>query len=125
MASKDNCTTGSKHDSMMHKGHATASQQCNMETSALSFSGNRRIVAWRAVETVIDAGAAWLMRDQLFASETKDAQDARRARILRLTRAMRRERALGCQGHWSYNPSRHLMLLQALRAEKLCAPPDP
>lgn len=96
--------------------------QYDMGASLADCSARQgRIVAWRAVETVIDAGAAWLLQDKVFAT-SQDEEDKRHVRILRLKRAIRRERALGYQGHWSYNPSRHLALLQALRTEKLRNP---
>lgn len=100
--------SGSKNSS------ATTSEHVHKHTQH-----HGRIVAWRAVESVIDAGAALRLQDQAFFKDRADGQDASRMRILRLVRAIRRERTLGYRGHWSYNPARHLALLQALRAEKL------
>lgn len=43
-------------------------------------------------------------------------QEDARARITRLTRALRAERRLGIGGHWSYDLNRHIALAQQLRA---------
>lgn len=101
------------------EGRSCGAQDISEGASAkASNNGRGRIVAWRAVEAVIDAGSALRLQDQVFFSDATDEREARGMRILRLVRAIRRERVLGCQGHWSYNPARHLALLQALRAEK-------
>jgi hypothetical protein len=49
--------------------------------------------------------------------ERDDAATARRL-CLMLARALRRERNRGRAGHWTYDLSRHVGLLQAYRAER-------
>lgn len=97
---------------------------CDRRTGASASGRERtnRILAWRAVDSVVEAGARWKQQEELFrkpqpekAADPEGNMDAATISARRLARAIRAERRLGRSGHWSYDPARHLALMQALR----------
>lgn len=79
-----------------------------------------RMEAWRAMDQQQSQGAKLYCRERdlarLLPILPGDALAAD-AIILRLERALARERLLGQAGHWSYNLMRHMSLRHALDGE--------
>ncbi len=90
-----------------------------------SYNQEMRRPARRAVEADVARGAALYVRARhlprvlpLMAGQCDGPEpDTTRLIVRRLAQALRRERALGRAGHWTYDLNRHMALTQAWKAE--------
>ncbi len=83
-----------------------------------------QIRAARSFDLTIERGAKLYDRQRILPRLLPISRDdirnilSTRKIVLALSRALRTERNRGRAGHWSYDMSRHIALMQALRAEQ-------